>query len=414
VGGDRVYCFDGILPEFYDAWKRRGLVPDQQGLGYRALRCFDRTTGEQLWERTSDRVATWLAISPEHDVLIVSNKLGIDAMRAADGSSLWKKDSDAVGFQGHPEHLWDKVIVAGDQIIDQRGPGKAYDIRSGKPLMQMNPLSTRQEDWKFTRTGHHCNYAVGSPHLLTFRSDTAGFYDRTTGGTGRLQGFRAGCRNSLIPAGGVLNAPNYAHGCNCNYNLFTSLALVHRPDNDLWTYNAYAVPEEIVRIGVNLGAPGDRLDQDGTLWLEYPEHADPSPSVKITAEGELETFRVKTSRVTGNEAWIGASGVEGIRKIAITLRANETTPVKSRVRLIFLEPDARAGAEPRRFDVLVQGVPRIQRLDVRQAAGAPLRVWSEELSDVEIVDSLHIEFRPLQREPVLCGVMIDSSPPTGD
>ena len=86
-------------------------------------------------------------------------------------------------------------------------------------------------NWEFTKIGHHCNYAIASEHLLTFRAGTAGFYDLENGGTSHLEGFRSGCRNSLIPANGVLNAPNFANGCTCSYAIFTSLAFVHVPEN---------------------------------------------------------------------------------------------------------------------------------------------------------------------------------------
>ena len=61
-------------------------------------------------------------------------------------------------------------------------------------------------------------------------SADAGFYDIASGGTGRLKGFRSGCRNSLIPANCVLNAPNMVHDCSCSYSIFTSLGLVHVPE----------------------------------------------------------------------------------------------------------------------------------------------------------------------------------------
>lgn len=407
IGGDRVYCFDGHLQEFYDAWKRRGLTPES--IGYRALRCFDVTTGKQMWERTSDRVATWMSYSPDHDILVVSNKQGIDALQAGDGNGLWKKESDGEGFVGHPEHLWDKVILSGDQIIDQRGPGKAYDIHTGKPMLHINPMTMKEEDWQFTRTGHHCNYAIASPHLLTFRSDTAGFFDRSMNATGRLNGFRAGCRNSLIPAGGILNAPNYAHGCNCNYNLFTSLALVHTPANDVWTYNAYASPPDIVKLGINLGAPGDRVDDDGALWLEYPPHADPSPSVKIETTGELKAFRLSTGQVSGESTWVGASGVEGIRRMSISLRDSNSAVVSSRVRLFFMEPHATATGA-RRFDIKLQGATVVEGLDVFHAAGGSRKVLVKSFESIAVQGTLDIDLTPSAGEPILCGVMIDSTP----
>ena len=38
--------------------------------------------------------------------------------------------------------------------------------------------------------------------------------------------MRSGCSNSLIAADGLLNVPNFAVGCVCNYPLQTSFALV--------------------------------------------------------------------------------------------------------------------------------------------------------------------------------------------
>src|SRR5690606_6430688 len=181
--------------------------------------------------------------------------------------------AEGQGFRGHPEHLWDKVILWNDQILDQRGPGLAYDIATGEPIVRVHPITQESVDWEFTKAGHHCNYAIANPYLMTFRADTAGFCDISSGTTARLQGYRPGCRNSLIPANGVLNSPNFAHGCVCGYPLFTSLSLVHRPDAELWTYSAIAMPKEktpVRRLAINFGAPGDRQDENGSLWLGYP------------------------------------------------------------------------------------------------------------------------------------------------
>ena len=37
---------------------------------------------------------------------------------------------------------------------------------------------------------------------------------------------------NLIQAGGLVNAPNFAHGCACNYPIFSSMALVHLEEID--------------------------------------------------------------------------------------------------------------------------------------------------------------------------------------
>ena len=113
---------------------------------------------------------------------------------------MWKKYATGRGFRGHaerpdhmghPENLWDKIIVSNDQILDQRGPGMAYELETGKPITRTNPITGKPISWEFTKLGHHCNYAIANPHLMTFRADTAGFCDIASGQTARLKGFRS-------------------------------------------------------------------------------------------------------------------------------------------------------------------------------------------------------------------------------
>lgn len=149
--------------------------------------------------------------------------------------------------------------------------------------------------WNFTRT-YGCNTCVASEHLLTFRSGAAGFYDLSNlGGTGNLGGFKSGCTSNLIAADGALNAPDYTRTCSCPYQNQTSLALVHMPEIELWTYNAYGLapksPARVRRLGVNFGAPGDRRSEDGLLWIEYPVVNGTSPKVPIEVEGRLKWIR---------------------------------------------------------------------------------------------------------------------------
>lgn len=408
AGGNDVYLFDGYLPGFYDAWKRRGLVP--KGSEARFVKSVNAATGEVNWEKPIERVTTWMAYSPEHDVLVASNKRGIDAFRGDSGKLLWSRDEEAPGFGGHPENVWDKVILSGDVVIDQRGPGRAYNLHNGESLKQAHPVSGDQLDWEFTKTGHHCNYAIASPHLITFRAGTAGFFDRSSYGTGRLPGFRSGCRNSLIPAGGVLNAPNYAHGCVCSYNLFTSLALVHLPDADLWTYNALPAPKKTVkRLGVNFGAPGDRLAEDGTLWMEYPAANDPSARMPITVQGlNARPFRIHSADIqSGSPRWIGNSGMERLEQLNIQLSKKEVSdPVPYTVRLFFVEPDDSIKPGARVFDVSVQGQNHLKNIDIAAEAGGSKRIVVKELANVLVGESLVVEFNSQHGQPVISGIEV--------
>mgnify|MGYP001345236537 CR=1 FL=1 len=262
--------------------------------------------------------------------------------------------------------------------------------------------------WEFTKTGHHCNYAIASPHLLTFRAATAGFLDRATCSTGRLNGFRSGCRNSLIPAGGVLNSPNYAHGCSCSYNMFTSLALVHVPSADLWTYNALAAPTQPAqRLGINLGAPGDRMAANGTLWMEWPSREDPSASTPVEVIGEsIRWFRRHSSQIGGDgPTWIAASGVEGPSEIKITLPGEPSEASDYTVRLYFVEP-AKHETGQRVFDVAIEGRQVLEDFDVAKEAGGIRRLVVREFDRVSLADELKITFSATKGQAVLSGVEV--------
>ena len=85
-------------------------------------------------------------------------------------------------------------------------------------------------EWTWART-YGCNTPAASENLLTFRSGAAGYYDLCNdGGTGNLGGFRSGCTNNLIVAGGLLTAADYTRTCTCSYQNQASLALVPMPD----------------------------------------------------------------------------------------------------------------------------------------------------------------------------------------
>lgn len=415
VGPDRVYVFDADIENFYLDWKRKGLVPKANEI--RTLRAFALATGKPVWERSTDQVVTWLGYSAEHDVLVASNKQHIAARGGKDGVELWQKEAEGVGFKGHPESLWDKLIIWKDRILDQRGPGLAYNLRTGESVRQNHPATGEPIDWEFTKTGHHCNYAIANPYLMTFRADTAGFCDIESGNTARLEGFRSGCRNSLIPANGVLNSPNFAHGCVCGYSLFTSLGLVHAPNNELWGYNPLKPGTAPVRrIGINLGGRGDRVAPTGTLWLEYPNVSGTllGTTVKV-AGGSPRYFQHHASFVRGGPEqlpWVAASGVEGATSVEVRWEdAKQAKPRQYRVRLIFLEPDAKVKIGERMFDVKLQGTNVAEGLDVVAEAKGALAPVIKTFDAVEATGELRIELTPRgTRGAILSGIEVEAAP----
>lgn len=408
VGKDRIFCFDGALDDFYKDWKRRGLIPKTGDVRY--LKAIDIKTGKEIWKYTTDVVVTWIGFSQNHDVIMASNKKMMAAFRGKTGTEMWKKYAEGVGFKGHPESYWDRVIIRGNQVIDQRGPGAAYELATGKPIMRKHPITEKMVPWKFTKSGHHCNYAIASPHLLTFRAASAGFCNVESGTTARLDGFRSGCRNSLIPANGVLNAPNFAHGCSCGYSIFTSLALTHLPEAEMWSYSPITLKpkeERVARVGINFGAPGDRMASNGTLWLDYPNVGGSSPSVSIKIKAEqARYFRNHSSFLRGkSQRWVAASGVEGLTSVTVDLDQAKKSARKYTVRLHFSEPDDVKPGQ-RVFDVALQGKPVLKNLDVAGESGGRNRAVVKEFRGINSNQALEIALIPRVGKPLLCGVEI--------
>ncbi|WP_298869389.1 PQQ-binding-like beta-propeller repeat protein [uncultured Gimesia sp.] len=153
LSGDRIYVFDGALENFYKDYKRRGNVP--KALEERYIKAIDVKSGKLLWKQQTDVVGSWLSYSDQKDVLLITNRNSISAYRGKNGSELWKKYATGQGFKGHPENLWDKIIIWNDRILDQRGPGKSYDLETGEPILRTNPITGKPIPWEFTKAGHH-------------------------------------------------------------------------------------------------------------------------------------------------------------------------------------------------------------------------------------------------------------------
>lgn len=408
VGAKRLFAFDGAFESFYKDWKRRGVIPKASDI--RSIKAIDLETGDLIWKKESSLIGTWLAFSETQDVVLMSNKSNIMAVSGKTGDELWKQESNGVGFRGHPESYWDRVIIWNDRILDQRGPGLAWDLKTGLRVPRIHPITNEETPWEFTKSGHHCNYAIASPHLMTFRADTAGFCDIETGNTSRLKGFRSGCRNSLIPANGVLNAPNMAHGCICGYSVFTSLALVHLPDTEVWSYSPLKVDakiDNVRRVGINFGAPGDRQDESGTLWLDYPSVGGSSPVVplKVTADSPR-YFRRHSALLQGDGVkWIAGSGIEGVTSVTLTLNHKPDQAERYTVRLHFTEPDGKKTGD-RVFDVSIQGKTVLKEFDIAAASNGQRVAIQHEFTATSKDGTLSIEFAAKSGRPTLSGVEV--------
>ena len=72
------------------------------------------------------------------------------------------------------------------------------------------------------------------------------------------------------------------------------------------------------QVGINLGAPGDRRADNGTLWLENPGIGGPSPDIPVEIEGnDLHYIRRHSwfLEASDNLPWVSASAVTGISNL---------------------------------------------------------------------------------------------------
>jgi outer membrane protein assembly factor BamB len=400
IGGGRLFVIDRLSGPQAERLKKKGqlTIPGPN------LVAIDLRNGKELYRVTDGVFGTFLSYSEELDLLVESGRVARDALIDEPKGMLARRGSDGVP-QWERKNYSGPAMIHGETILMV---DKACDLRTGAPRGRIHPLTLEPSEWTWTRT-YGCNTPMASEHLLTFRSGAAGFFDLALdGGTGNLGGFRSGCTNNLVVAGGVLCAPDYTRTCLCSYQNQTSIALVPMPENELWTYfGSTEVKGMIRRLGLNFGAPGDRRAEDGTLWLEFPASAGKSPSVSVSVSGDrLSYFRRHASVASGRgHPWVAASGVIGVREVVVQLAKEAKEDLDRRVRLTFVEPEG-LGPGARVFDVEIQGETAFEGVDPAAEGAGPWRAVVREASGICAGKDLRIRFRARSGRPVLCGLEI--------
>ena len=197
-------------------------------------------------------------------------------------------------------------------------------------LSRRNPITGAEEAREYVKN-HGCDL-IGADYgnLITMRSGTPAYYDkRLESGTVNIGGIRSGCRNTIVPAGGVLSLPTWTGNCSCNYPVFTSLALAPMPESfEQWSaWGGLAEDGPIQRVGLNFGAPGDRMTADGTLWLGWPAVGRPSPDVRVqVGPTNAQPFYHHAVWMQGGSGWpwVFASGISGVRTVRLDTIARAT------------------------------------------------------------------------------------------
>ncbi|MDP6542772.1 MAG: PQQ-binding-like beta-propeller repeat protein [Phycisphaerae bacterium] len=309
------------------------------------------------------------------------------ALAGDSGKMLW---SGHKGYRSRP-------LIVGDRVIAEPW---AHDLRTGVEKTRNHPITETTAKWQFARPGHHCGNIAASPNVLFFRSGTAGYYDlESDSGTVHFGGQRPGCWINCIPANGLVMMPEASSGCVCPVAIQCTTVFVPRKAGRKWgMFSAPGPMTPVKRLGVNFGAPGDRKDSDGKIWLGYPRPfrgrlvMDLKIDAKLLEDGRYFSRNADFLKIDDTRApWIYASGVRGITKCKIPLLAKNDKAQKYTVRLHFAEPDGAAPGK-RIFDVLLEGKPCLKKFDI--AAGAKGGRIIKEFRGVNVTGSLTIELKP--------------------
>ena len=187
------------------------------------------------------------------------------------------------------------------------------------------------------RRAYGCCGVASSATMDFFRSGTIGFYDLAgDGGMRNFAGVKPGCGMTIIPALGVVIASEGSAACTCSYNFQTSVALVpttKRTNEDWAVFHDSLEESPLQRAALNLGAPGDRRDRAGALWLGMPRpqsgmgvsagrRVDLHVPMSFIVEEGFGPHRVNSDHVEikgTQRPWLYASCLRGLKSAVIDL-----------------------------------------------------------------------------------------------
>ncbi|MDA0840622.1 MAG: PQQ-binding-like beta-propeller repeat protein [Planctomycetota bacterium] len=286
-------------------------------VGNHHLMAVDAYNGLDLWVKEINSLAFNLGQLTADDetvyVFLQGSCLALDAQTGATRKVFIKE-----GIPGEGQAPWKDLPP---HALKSRGMPEASS--AGK---REHPLTGKRAAKAYQRA-YGCGSVISSAGMHFFRSATLGVYDlEDDSGLRNFSGVRPACAMSMIPALGLLIANEGSGGCVCSYNFQTSLALsparVSRQED--WAVFFDEPAKSILgHVALNLGAPGDRRDENRSLWLGMPR---PTTGMQIPCEigfdENLGFDRINADRnpIEGTtRPWLYTSAVYGLRRLVLNL-----------------------------------------------------------------------------------------------
>ena len=422
---ERLYFIDRTDEWTYQKMRKRG---DYGGFSstLKAVRLCD---GKPVWTRDG--------LDPKRKALLLGNGVivasanfsdvaedstsGLSAFDVRGGRKLWQRDRvRATKRRGGPVR---HVFLVGDTLYTP----SAVDLRTGKDkLVAADPLTGKPSPFQLSGQ-NFCGHVSAGNHVVAYRSTAIGFKSLTENSPCYwLSEKRTSCWVGMLPAGGLLLAPEGSSTCVCSFNYKTSLALIPVQRHESWglylkgaelaqgTGSSWKGAEKIVGrpaefnvLRLNLNAPGDHYDKtDGGHFLAWPQVTRSGKgfiTVPVKGPDDAPGFRFNSdfTPIAGTDRpWIYASGLTG----EITLSILGTEEREYRLRLHFMEPEqVRKGG--RVFDVLINGKTLLSRFDIVAVTDGPNRAVTKEVSGVGPCTTIELSLKRVSgKPPLLCGI----------
>ncbi|MCC6234005.1 MAG: PQQ-binding-like beta-propeller repeat protein [Verrucomicrobiales bacterium] len=193
------------------------------------LVALDLRSGKELWSKDQDFSAcqfmTYLVYS-RNTVVVTgtdknktfhtyafnapSPKPDADVNPLASGGQMLWSESHQEDKGHHSGHLQHPVVIDDVFYSDQR----AFRLTTGETLRKDLP----------ERRG--CGTMSAARHALFFRHHYHSMWDLESDRRTQFEGVRSGCWLTLIPAGGLLLAPESSAGCSCTHPIQTSMGFI--------------------------------------------------------------------------------------------------------------------------------------------------------------------------------------------
>jgi hypothetical protein len=335
---------------------------EMKRLDLRKAVCLDRATGKKIWEQAVD-VTDTTNVSAGGGSLTVIYSDGCLLLCGANANGHYWKQFLSGEFEKRKlivldaptgKQLWSKnanymnrPAVIGEYVYAEPW---AFELKSGMPKQRQHPVTGENDDWRFSRPGHHCGIITATPNMMFFRSGFIGYYDLyKDSGTQHFSGQRLGCWINAIPGNGLVMIPEASAGCVCQFSIASTVVMEPRSDNSAWgILSAVGPSTPVKRLGINLGGPGDRLDDERREWLGFPR---PHTVGRLEFIFDIQPRLAPGGKWTSNNEdsvdlpknltpWLFASAATQLEHFeAELLGPDDPKGVKYRVKLYFVDAD---------------------------------------------------------------------------